>query len=208
LLAGACSPAAHPLLTWRAQSPAAAAEGRVAIRFVVNKRPIGRGGDKAELVGQYSGPNDVPMPIAINNDFGGGHYYQSRTLETSVRQFASDALAAAGLGVSEDMSTALLSVEVHELWIDNQTASATLELVLLDPTTQAVRTRVTFHHSSADDDTAAPACDGMGGAGGWTNQCRAMQRALNAIQADIARAFSQPPLRSAALGVAPPAPAQ
>jgi hypothetical protein len=190
-------------------------QSQVAIKYVLQKRRPQRGDNTPEILGIYRVQMGIPMPISATNDNGGGHYYEGRPIDASVRQLVTDALAASGVGVvdGDAKRAADLSIEIHDLWIDDLTANIELAVFVLDPQSQLVRKQLRFSRQgvSGPDEPgggpmskdATPACR----IGTWGPQCLALQRAASAIYEDIAQTFSRAEVIAALQGAVAPAPA-
>jgi hypothetical protein len=108
---------------------------------VRNQRPTDRGGASANLVGYWRTPFGQRSPFRTEDD--------ADPILLSVRNLVRDALRTAGIDVAtagEASATALVDVDVRELWTDDDVrpeGRITLDLIVLDPATHAERTRVT-----------------------------------------------------------------
>ena len=188
-----CAPPA-PYLRWNANPPPPTMEGRIVIRDVINKRPPKKGADTPQNVGNVRSGFGIPYAVRLDGGAEGANV-EPRTLTESMSEFAATSLAQAGLAVvapTDPQPTAHLWVEVLELWCDGYMgygATVTLQLVLTDPRTQALRTKVPVRQ------------EGKGGT------CRdAFANALNVLQSQIAAAFMRPDVRAAAVGAGAMAP--
>ena len=194
LLVGCAPPA--PYLRWNAQPPPPTMEGRIVIRDVINKRPPKKGADTPQNVGNIRSGFGIPYAVRLDGGAEGGNV-EPRTLSEAMGEFAATALSQAGLAVvapTDAQPTAHLWIEVLELWCDGYMgygATVSLQLVLTDPRTQALRTKVPVRQE------------------GHAGSCRdAYTNALNVLQPQIAAAFMRPDVRAAAVGAgAPPMPA-
>jgi hypothetical protein len=182
-----CAPPA-PYLRWNAQPPPPTMEGRIVIRDVINKRPPKKGADTPQNVGNVRSGFGIPYAVRLDGGAEGANV-EPRTLTEAMGEFAASAVGQAGLAVvapTDPQPTAHLWVEVLELWCDGYMgygATVSLQLVLTDPRTQALRTKVPVRQ------------EGHGGS------CRdAYTNALNDVQAQIAAAFTRPDVRAAAVG--------
>jgi hypothetical protein len=191
LLAGCAPPA--PYLRWNAQPAPPAMEGRIVIRDVINKRPPKKGADTPQNVGNVRSGFGIPYAVRLDGGAEGDNV-EPRTLVQAMSEFAASALSQAGLAVvspADPQPTSHLWVEVQELWCDGYMgygAVVSLTLVVTDPRTQALRTRVPVRQE------------------GHAGTCReAFANALNVLQSQIAAAFMRPDVRAAAVGAGGPA---
>jgi hypothetical protein len=193
----------EPYVQWEHRPPSPAPQGRVAIRYVVNKRAPEHGGAAdPDNIGNWRSGFGIPYAIRLGRE-------PNRPLDATLGQFVGEALASAGLGVTsvqDPYATSHLSIEILDFWCDGYMgykATVSLMLVLLDPRLGNVRAQVPIQREGAIN----------AGTGMWMpvqQVCRvAYNTALNLVYADIVNALAQPQVRSAALGVAlapPPAP--
>lgn len=178
----------RPYLNWQASPPATMVQGKVAIQMVPNKRPPKHGQVLMNRLGFQR--NGWGIPFAIN--LPAAH----ETLDGDVARLVTEAAQAAGIGmtaVQDPGATAHLSVEINEFWCDGYPpvykAGATLNVVFLDPHNNGVRMQMPVH---AED-------------GGW--DCRTAYRGVTRkLYAALQTAFTQAPVRAAAIGMAPAAP--
>lgn len=192
-LAG-CGPPT-PYLRWTAEPPAPSLQGRVSLRDVINKRDAKHGATDPAAVGNIRNGFGVPYPVRI--DGGGGGWEGSiepRTMGQSIGELVATAMMHAGVGVvapNDPQPTSLLFVEVYELWCDGYVgygASISLQLAIVDPATQQLRTKIPIRNE------------------GSAGNCRdAFARALSGAEASIAAAFAQPEVRAAAITPGAPA---
>jgi hypothetical protein len=194
LLVGCAPPA--PYLRWSAQPPPPTMEGRIVIRDVINKRPPKKGADTPQNVGNVRSGFGIPYAVRLDGGAESANV-EPRTLTEAMSEFAAISLSQAGLAVvgpADPQPTAHLWVEVLELWCDGYMgygATVSLQLVLTDPRSQALRTKVPVRQEGH-----GPSCRDA-----YTN-------ALNVVQSQIAAAFLRPDVHAAAVGAGgPPMPA-
>lgn len=178
----------HPYLYWRSGAPAATVEGRVAVKYVPNQRPPQHGAGEFQTLGNQRSGFGIPYPVRLTPP--------NPTIDQTLVQLVSGALATAGIGTTSAMdpaATAHMAIEVNDFWCDGYfltyEATVNLQLVLIDPQSGMVRTRVPIQHKARND------------------QCRSAYRdALNRVHLDVVAAFAQPGVRIAAVspGVAAP----
>jgi hypothetical protein len=183
-------------------------QGRVAVQFVVDKRPSGKGGDTPNVVGVKR--SRIGIPHRIELDRPAGDRWLPSTLAQSMQALVGQALAATGVGVAradDPASTANLSVEIRELWVDGYMvygATAAVDLIVLDPRTQQERLRIPLRRETKTPDSArrtSPECQ-VGGK--FKTQCLALMSTLSELSEDLTTAFAQPGVRAALMGVPPP----
>lgn len=179
----------QPYLIWESRPPAPMLQGRVAVKYVPNKRPPKHGDTELNNLGNERSGWGIPYAIRLQGDV-------NPSLDQTVSRVVAEAMSAAGIGMTQLADpgrTADLSIEIVEFWCDGYgvyKASVGLQLVFLDPATGAIRTQVPLRHE---------------GAGGW---CRdAYRQALTGIYNDVMYSLAQPGLRMAAIsGGLPPMP--
>jgi hypothetical protein len=183
-----------PYLRWAMAPPAPSLQGRVILRDVVNKRDEKHGARDPGNVGNIRNGFGVPYPVRI--DGGGGGWEGSiepRTMAQSIGELVAGGVQSAGVGLvppTDPQPTSHLWVEVLELWCDGYvgySAAVSLQLVIVDPQTQAPRMRVPVRQE-----------------GGASNCRNAFANALNGAQQQIASAFMRPDVRGAALAAGSP----
>ena len=169
-------------LQWSARPPASRSEGRVAIKYVINQRAEDSGGKDLFDVGRVRAQVGIPYPVRLDDD-------APLTVETA--RLVKQALGTAGLGwapLTDQALTSALSIEVKEFWCGGYgvyEATVALQVVVLDARTNGVRLRV-------------PA-----GGRGHGADCRdAYSQALTELSQDLARTFTTPNVREAALTTA------
>lgn len=188
VLAGGCVPAG-PFLQWDAAAPAyVQPQGRVAIRYVPNRRPEKKGAQDAYQLGNQRSGFGIPYPIRPEGD---------PPIDQIVSQIVTQSMAASGIGMTQaadPYATAHVSVEIHRLWCDGYygyKADVALQIVVIDPRNGAERMRIPVERE---------------GSGAFCRE--AYRRALTDVSHMITQAFLQPQVRMAVVGAPqPPSPA-
>jgi hypothetical protein len=178
----------EPYLQWNAAPQSyMPPQGRVAIKYVPNRRPPKHGDNEMDNLGNERSGFGIPYAIRLQGE-------QNPPLDQSITQMVVQSMAAAGIGstqVQDPYATAHLSVEIQRFWCDgygySYKADVALNIVILDPRTGGVRTQFPVVR------------EGSGG------MCReAYRRALSDVSGVITQAFAQPGIRAAVVGAAPP----
>lgn len=222
LLGAGCTGPLGPLLRWEPRPALEPREGQVAIGKVSLVRSEERGGYDPGLVGQVRSLTGVPIPIRVDETPGQRSRieWSPLPLEATVQKLGADALAAAGLFLTDqqDASTAVVDFEVTDLWVEGYLVYkswVTLTVRVLDPATAKPRVSFTTRQQGTAKDTEnlstfaamnaydlSPACR----IGEFTVPCLSLQRALTATLAELAASFQKPEVRAALLGQIPAAP--
>jgi hypothetical protein len=181
LLTG-CVATQEPLLRWQAGPPSGRADGKVALKSVPNLRPAGHGEGGLLDVGLEHTAQGTANAVRLDGE-------NNETLDRVVLRLTIDAMRASSLAPTQPedrTATAHLIVEIHEFWCDafhSAKATVGLELVLLDPASGAERLRVPIQTTAVGD------------------SCRiAFHEALSHAYQELAHAFSEQEVHTAALG--------
>ncbi len=184
----ACVPA-EPLLRWNAQPPSGGVQGSVRVAQIVNRRPEKKGADDLNRLGNARSGFGIPYTISSVD----GNYGLPTPVDTTLRRFVDESLAAAGVGAGGyGPPTAQIIIEVSDLWCDgymSYNATLGIDLVVLDPANMSARTRIPLRAT--------------GSGGNWQI---AFQQAFNAAHAAAVNAFRDPRIREALVGAAGAAP--
>jgi hypothetical protein len=189
----------EPYLRWEGRPAAATpAEGRVAIKAVVNMRAAKHGDRDLSNVGNIRGGSRVPDPIHIDSP-STAFKFEPQGLDTALFAFVKDALTAASIGTTnadDTSASAKLLIEIHEFWVDGAGtladeyfANVSLVVVVQDPVTGQVRATLPVH----GEGNATPGRHTQHDAFAK----RAFRRALDEAYASLIAGFTQPQLRAA-----------
>jgi hypothetical protein len=198
-LLAACAPA-EPYLQWDGRLPAPGAQGRVAVKLVVDKRPPKHGtASDPNNIGNWRGGFGNPFAIRVGDP-------PNPPLDQTLVRIVGEAVSASGVGFTtpqDPYATAHLAIEIGDFWCDGYMgykATVNLMLVVLDPPTGGVRMRIPIMREASANASANPW-------GHVSQLCKMAYRdAITAAYNDILIAFLQPGVRAAALGAPPPQP--
>jgi hypothetical protein len=214
-----CGAPMTPMLHWSSSMPPQSmVTGRVAIPFVVDKRPANRGGGDLANVGNVRSEFGIPNPVRTN----GGWTQMPELIDATLRRFVSETLQASGVGVvgpQDPTATSQLAVEITDFFADGYQGPfgsgeyrgrIALTIVILDPASRQPRGRLELAGEGTTRAPRSAECYPVG-QGMWRGLageqfCNIYLQALTTVQQQILQRLTDPMVRASLLGAPPPAP--